>query len=218
MISYKGGDGVEKTALKHLVCTIVTLMLFVIGPVVQSVNALVIDIVPIENSINEAIGAGIDKESAVLNAVRDAAEQILTTEKAANPDFAMSEQEIATEIMTMLGELALSGQDDDSMEGLFIDILPIETALVELIDSGVERETAIEQVANEFAEKIYNTEKAENPEFDIPANLIAVRIIEMLGEMAIDDIEGYESPEQGQFIRQVTATSPVNDEKPASQI
>lgn len=211
----------EKTSIRYLVVTVVTFMTFVISPIIQSANALVIDTVPIEKSINEAIAAGIDKESAILNAVRDAAEKILTTGKAADPDFAMTEKEISTEIMEMLGSFALSGKDDISMEGLFINILPIETALVELIDSGVERETAIEQVANEFAEKIYNTEKAENPDFAIPENLIAVRIIEMLGEMGIDDIEGYESPEgfqSRQLIRQVTAAPPVNDEKPASQI
>lgn len=204
--------------MKHLVCTIVTLMIFVIGPVVQSANALVIDIVPIEKSIDEAIDAGIDQESAVLNAVRDAAEQILATEKAADPEFAMSEQEIATEIMTMLGELALSDQDDTSMEGLVIDILPIEAALVKLLDGGMEKEPAIQQVANEFAEKIYNSEKEKNPEFSIPVNLIAENIIEMLGEMGLDDIEGYEGPEAARLIRQVTAVPPVNDEKPASQI
>ncbi len=217
---FTGGKRVKKQFIKKIVHTALITVAMTFGSVIQA-NALVVDIIPVEAAISEAIASGVDQETAVMEAVRDAADAIFTSETANNPDFNLSRQDIATEILEMLGTATMANIEDDSLGGLVINIVPIEAAVVELTNSGVDEETAVTQVANEFAAKIYAEEKAKNPEFDVAQDVIAEKIEEMLWEMKIADIEALPATAAGGpapvSIREATELV-VNDENPASEI
>lgn len=203
--------------LKSLASAAAICLMLTVG--LTKADALEIDITPIQKAIDEAVAAGVDQESAMLNAVRDASDGIFETEKSADPTFNMSKKEIAAEIFAQLGTEAMASPQDADMEGLVIDILPIESDVVAMMDTGVAEDVAIKTVANEWAVKVYEDEKSRNPEFDMPIEIIAQYIEEMLWEMGVDDIEGYETPEAFEnTIREATALSPIDDEPPASQI
>lgn len=181
--------------------------------------AVEFDTKAIENEIAQAVAAGVDQETATINAVREAAANIYNAQKAADPNFAMTEKQVATQILEQLGVPAPAEADDDALKGLVIDILPIEADVVALMDTGVSEETAVRTVAKQWAEKIYQEQIAMNPSFDVPVPTIATKIEEMLWELGVDNIEGYETPEAFESaFRQADALSPIDDEAPASQI
>lgn len=184
-------------------------------------NAIAIefDTSAIKQEIAQAVAAGVDKETATINAVRDGAATIFQSRKAADPEFAMTEKQIATQILEQLGMPGNGEGNEDGLRGLVIDILPIEADVVAMMDTGVGEDTAVRTVAKQWAEKIYQEQLALNPSFDVPVPTIAQRIEEMLWELGVDDIEGYETPEAFESaFRQADALAPIDDEVPASQI
>lgn len=206
--------------LKKLTSAVAICLMLSVGSIVTNANALEIDLTPIKKSIEEAVANGVDQESAVLNAVRDASDAFFKSEKEADPNFKMTKKEIAAEIIEKLGiETMAESPRDPQMEGLMIDIVPIEADVVSMMDDGVAEDVAIKTVSNEWAEKIYQEEIEKDPEFGMTVDMLAQYIEEMLWEMGVGDIEGYETPEAfSSLIRSATALGPIDDENPASEI
>lgn len=113
----------------------------------------------------------------------------------------------------------LTKEEEEALSGLVIDILPIESDVVALMDTGVEEEEAVVKISDQWAEKIYQEEILKNPMFAATVPVISKKIQDMLWELGTGDIEGYETPEgfQNRF-RRANRLGSINDENPASPI
>ena len=177
----------KNLSIGKLLCTMVALAIFMVGPMVQAASAIEIDIETVGIAVDEAVAAGVDRQSAIQNAARDAAEQILIKEKS-NTDFVMTQEEIANEIIAKLGGLPMA--EPESL--LVIDIAPIAAEVDALIAKGVEKEDARQEIVPPIAEQMYGEEIAADPKFPMTKEKIQEEIIAMLDDLDNGDIEAYE--------------------------